>query len=69
MVKLRPRVQLPDLIELMEDSEWEPPFQLTPRGYKNGKLPEYKDGTRYLWDDQKGEWDRITDSDVANAMA
>ena len=69
MLKFRPRVQLPNLIEVMEDSEWEAPFQLTPRGYKNGKLPEYKDGTRYLWDDQKGEWDRITDSDVANAMA
>jgi len=65
MVKLRPRVQLPNLIELMEDSEWEPGFP----ELKNGKLPGYKDGTRYLWDDQKGEWDRITDSDVANAMS
>ena len=27
MVKLRPRVQLPNLIEVMEDSEWEPSFQ------------------------------------------
>ena len=65
MVKLRPRVQLPNLIELMEDSEWEPNIP----GLKNGKLPRYKDGTRYLWDDQKGEWDRITDSDVANEMS
>lgn len=44
MVKLRPRVQLPNLVEVMEDSEWESPFQLTPRGYKNGKLPGYKIG-------------------------
>lgn len=44
MLKLRPRVQLPNLIEVMEDSEWEPPFQLTPRGYKNGKLPGYYTG-------------------------
>ena len=27
MVKLRPRVQLPNLIEVMEDSEWQPSFQ------------------------------------------
>ena len=40
MVKLRPRVQLPNLIELMEDSEWEPGFP----GLKNGKLPGYKIG-------------------------
>ena len=40
MVKLRPRVQLPNLIEVMEDSEWEPGFP----GLKNGKLPEYGDG-------------------------
>lgn len=40
MVKLRPRVQLPNLIELMEDSEWEPGFP----GLKNGKLPGYKNG-------------------------
>lgn len=40
MVKLRPRVQLPNLIEVMEDSEWEPGFP----ELKNGKLPGYKDG-------------------------
>jgi hypothetical protein len=40
MVKLRPRVQLPNLIELMEDSEWEPGFP----GLKNGKLPRCEDG-------------------------
>lgn len=40
MVKLRPRVQLPNLVEVMEDSEWEPGFP----GLKNGKLPEYGDG-------------------------
>ena len=40
MVKLRPRVQLPNLIELMEDSEWEPGFP----GLKNGKLPTYENG-------------------------
>ena len=69
IVKLQPRVQLPSLVEMVEDSEWEPPFpQLKPM-YKDGKLPHFKDGTRYLWDDQKGGWDRITDSDVANAMA
>lgn len=65
MVKLRPRVQLPNLVEVMEDSEWEPGFP----GLKNGKLPGYKDGTRYLWDDQKGEWDRITDNEYARAFA
>ena len=37
--------------------------------FKDGKLPGYKDGKRYLWDDQTQSWDRITDSDVANAMA
>lgn len=69
VIKLQPRIQLPSLVEMMEDSEWEPPFpQLKPM-YKDGKLPYFKDGTRYLWDDQKGGWDRITDSDVANAMA
>lgn len=36
--------------------------------WKQG-LPAYKDGKRYLWDDQTQSWDRITDSDVANAMA
>lgn len=41
MVKLRPRVQLPNLIELMEDSEWEPGFP----GLKNGKLPCFEMGT------------------------
>jgi hypothetical protein len=41
MLKLRPRIQLPNLIELMEDSEWEPGFP----GLKNGKLPKYGDGT------------------------
>ena len=40
MVKLRPRIQLPNLVELMEDSEWEPGFP----GLKNGKLPGYKIG-------------------------
>lgn len=35
MIKLIPRVQLPNLIELMEDSEWEPEFP----GYSNGKSP------------------------------
>lgn len=40
MVKLRPRVQLPNLIEVMEDSEWEPGFPKL----KNGKLPGYKNG-------------------------
>ena len=40
MVKLRPRVQLPNIIEVMEDSEWEPGFP----GLKNGKLPVYGDG-------------------------
>jgi len=54
MVKLRPRVQLPNLVELMEDSEWEPGFPKL----KNGKLPGYKDGKpkgdgmKYSWDDQ-----------------
>ena len=37
--------------------------------WKNGKLPGYKDGTKYLWDDQTQSWDRITDGDVAEAMA
>lgn len=41
MLKLRPRIQLPNLIELMEDSEWEPGFP----GLKNGKLPGYWKGT------------------------
>ena len=41
MVRLRPRVQLPNLIEVMEDSEWEPGFPKL----KNGKLPKYGDGT------------------------
>jgi len=40
MIKLRPRIQLPNLIELMEDSEWEPGFP----GLKNGKLPGFQDG-------------------------
>lgn len=40
MVKLRPRVQLPNIIEVMEDSEWEPGFP----GLKNGKLPTYENG-------------------------
>ena len=49
MVKLRPRVQLPNLIELMEDSEWEPGFP----GLKNGKLPRCGDGKVNWprWDD------------------
>lgn len=40
MLKLRPRIQLPNLTEIMEDSEWEPEFP----GFKNGKLPGYKNG-------------------------
>lgn len=39
-VKLMPKIQLPDLMEMMEDSEWEPSIP----GLKNGKLPGYKDG-------------------------
>lgn len=40
MVKLRSRVQLPNIIEVMEDSEWESGFP----GLKNGKLPTYENG-------------------------
>jgi hypothetical protein len=40
MIKLRPRVQLPNLIELMEDSEWQHGFP----GLKNGQQPRYEDG-------------------------
>ena len=42
MLKLRPRVQLPNLIELMEDSEWDPEYdipQIVLPQYKNGKSP------------------------------
>jgi hypothetical protein len=69
MLKLRPRVQLPNLIELMEDSEWEPGFPKL----KNGKLPGFRGGkgsdTRYLWDEDKKEWDRITNNEYARAFA
>ena len=41
---LRPihRVQLPNLIDVIEDDQWEPEFKLP--GMKNGKLPKYGDG-------------------------
>jgi hypothetical protein len=68
IIKLQPRLKLPPIEEIMEDSEWEPPFQLNPRGYKNGKLPGFKDGTRYIPNDSGG-WDRITDDNEANLMA
>lgn len=48
MVKLRPRVQLPNLVEVMEDSEWEPGFPKL----KNGKLPRYWKGTSGLDEDK-----------------
>lgn len=39
VIKLQPRIQLPSLVEMMEDSEWMPPFpQLKPM-YKDGKVP------------------------------
>lgn len=57
-------------------------FRARFKAYKEGKmpyengLPKYRggkqpkgDGTRYLWDDQTQSWDRITDGDVAEAMA
>ena len=56
MLKLRPRVQLPNLIEVMEDSEWEPPFQLILPGYNNGKLPGYKDGKIYIKPANRGKF-------------
>lgn len=40
MLKLKPTIKLPNLIDLVEDSEWEPTL-----GFKNGKLPGYEDGT------------------------
>lgn len=41
MLKLGPRIQLPNLVETMEDSEWQPHFpQLMPM-YKDGKSPIY----------------------------
>lgn len=41
MLKLQPRIQLPSLVEMMEDSEWMSPFpQLMPM-YKDGKSPIY----------------------------
>mgnify|MGYP007101860105 CR=1 FL=1 len=43
MVYLQPRVKLPNLLEMLDD-EWEPPFQLSLPGHKNGKLPGYKIG-------------------------
>lgn len=36
-------------------------------GFANGKLPEFKDGYRYVQNDNKS-WSRITDDDVANNM-
>ena len=56
MVKLRPRVQLPDIIEVMEDSDWEPPFQLSLPVYENGKLPGYKDGKIYIKPANRGKF-------------
>ena len=56
MIKLRPRVQLPNLIEVMEDSEWEPPFQLILPEYNNGKLPTYKDGKIYIKPANRGKF-------------
>ena len=70
MVKLRPRIQLPNLIDVIEDDQWEPEFKLP--GMKNGKLPRYgggKDGYRYIKNDETGGWDRITNDDEANLMS
>lgn len=39
MIHLQPRIKLPNLLDMLDD-EWEPTI-----GFKNGKLPEYGDGT------------------------
>lgn len=51
MVKLRPRIELPNLMQLIEDSEWEPPFS-----YTDGKLPGYKNGKIYIKPANRGKF-------------
>lgn len=68
ILKLQPRIQLPSLVEMMEDSEWEPPFLQLKPSYKDGKLPKFKDGTRYI-SNKEGGWDRITDDNLADVFA
>lgn len=48
IIKLQPRLKLPPIEELMEDSAWEPSFRLNPRGYKNGKFPRYEGGKQVI---------------------
>ena len=51
MVKLRPRIELPNLMQLIEDSEWEPVFN-----YMDGKLPGYKNGKIYIKPANRGKF-------------
>lgn len=51
MVKLRPRIELPNLMQLIEDSEWEPPFS-----YTDSKLPGYKNGKIYIKPANRGKF-------------
>ncbi len=42
MIKLQPRIQLPNIIDLVEDSQWSPEYdipQIVLPQYKNGKSP------------------------------
>lgn len=48
IIKLQPRLKLPPIEELMEDSAWEPSFRLNPRGYEDGKRPITTGGAGYV---------------------
>lgn len=69
------------MMDMLED-DWEPPTiqplkTITPpdskistfTGFKNGKLPGYKDGMKYSWDDQEQKWNRYTGDSYGDVFA
>lgn len=53
--------RLPNIREVVEEQLWKPVF-------KNGKLPGYRDGKRYIKNDDD-TWTRITDDQMADQFA
>lgn len=69
MVKLQPRTEIPRLVDALWDSQWEPQFQpLNVQGFKDGKLPGFKNGYKYSWNSDTQSWDRYTGDAMGQAF-
>lgn len=52
MLNLKKDVELPNIVELLEDSKWQPQF----RRFQNGKEPELKQGPKKIPIDKVEDW-------------